>query len=60
MSLSQVLNTAAAGLKTTQAALSVVAANVANAETPGYVRKTLDQVTTAAGGFTVSVLDPFR
>lgn len=29
--------------------MSLVSSNVANAETPGYVRKTLDQVTTNAG-----------
>jgi flagellar hook-associated protein 1 FlgK len=55
MSLSQALNTSTAGLRTTQAALALVAANVANAETPGYVRKTLVQQTTAAGSNGVSV-----
>lgn len=50
MSLSQALSTAMAGLRVTQSQLSVVSGNVANAQTPGYVRKTLDQVTTAAGG----------
>jgi flagellar hook-associated protein 1 FlgK len=55
MSLSQALSTSTAGLRTTQAALALVAANVANAETPGYVRKTLVQSTTAAGTNGVSV-----
>lgn len=55
MSLSQALNTSTAGLRTTQAALALVASNVANAETPGYVRKTLVQATTAAGTNGVSV-----
>jgi flagellar hook-associated protein 1 FlgK len=55
MSLSQALSTSTAGLRTTQAALALVAANVANAETPGYVRKTLVQTTTAAGTNGVSV-----
>ncbi len=55
MSLSQALSTSTAGLRTTQAALALVAANVANAETPGYVRKTLVQTTTAAGANGVSV-----
>ena len=50
MSLSQALNTSTAGLRTTQAGLSLIAANVANAETPGYVRKTLVQTTASAGG----------
>ena len=48
MSLSQALSTAASGLRVTQSALSLVASNVANAETPGYVRKT--QIQTAIGG----------
>ncbi len=49
MSLTQALNTATAGLQITQKGLSVVAGNIANAQTPGYVRKTLDQISTAAG-----------
>jgi flagellar hook-associated protein 1 FlgK len=32
-----------AGLRTNQAALSIVSSNVANAQTPGYVTRTLDQ-----------------
>ena len=38
-----------AGLRANQAAMSLVSSNVANAETPGYVRKTTDQVTTNTG-----------
>lgn len=49
MSLTGTLNTVQAGLQVTQAALQIVGANVANAQTPGYVRKTLVQQTTAAG-----------
>ncbi len=49
MSLTGTLNTINAGLQVTQSALQIVGANVANAQTPGYVRKTLDQVSTAAG-----------
>src|SRR5262249_29651758 len=49
MSLSQALNTAVSGMRVTQVGLSVVAANVANAETPGWVRKTATQVAVAAG-----------
>ena len=49
MSLTGTLSTINAGLQVTQAALQIVGANVANAQTPGYVRKTLDQVSTAAG-----------
>ena len=46
MSLSQALATAVDGLRVTQAGMSIVSANVANAETPGYVRKTAVQVAT--------------
>jgi flagellar hook-associated protein 1 FlgK len=49
MSLTGTLNTISAGLQVTQSALQIVGANVANAQTPGYVRKTLDQISTAAG-----------
>ena len=46
MSLGQALATAMSGLRATQANLSLVSSNVANAETPGYVRKTINQVAT--------------
>ena len=49
MSISQALNTSLSGLRATQAGLSLIASNVANAQTPGYVRKTLSLVTSAAG-----------
>jgi flagellar hook-associated protein 1 FlgK len=55
MSLSQALATSVSGLRITQSSLALVASNVANAETPGYVRKTAAQVTTAAGSNGVSV-----
>jgi flagellar hook-associated protein 1 FlgK len=55
MSLSQALATSVSGLRITQSSLALVASNVANAETPGYVRKTAAQVTTAAGANGVSV-----
>ncbi len=55
MSLAQALSTAVSGLRVTQAGMALVASNVANAETPGYIRKTMDQVATAAGGSGVSV-----
>jgi flagellar hook-associated protein 1 FlgK len=44
MSLSSALSTVMAGLRTNQAALSIVSSNVANAQTPGYVTRTLDQI----------------
>jgi flagellar hook-associated protein 1 FlgK len=55
MSLGQALATSTAGLRVTQAALALTASNVANAETPGYVRKTLLQATSAAGSTGVGV-----
>ena len=47
MSLSSALSTVMAGLSTNQAALSIVSSNVANAQTPGYVTRTLDQIEVA-------------
>jgi len=49
MSISQALNTSLSGLRATQAGLQLISANVANAQTPGYVRKSLSLVTSAAG-----------
>ena len=55
MSLSQALYTAMSGLRATQASMSLVASNVANAETPGYVRKSLNQITGITGDVGSSV-----
>ncbi|TAK48852.1 MAG: flagellar hook-associated protein FlgK [Xanthobacteraceae bacterium] len=55
MSLSQALTTALSGLRANQVGLSLVSANVANAETPGYIRKTVNQVTTTSGDIGASV-----
>src|SRR5260370_7980735 len=55
MSLSQALYTAMSGLRATQASLALVSSNVANAETPGYVRKTVNQITGVTGDFGSSV-----
>jgi flagellar hook-associated protein 1 len=49
MSLNTALTIAMAGLRANQAALALVSSNVANAETPGYIRKTTDQVAVNAG-----------
>jgi flagellar hook-associated protein 1 FlgK len=49
MSLGDALSIAMAGLRANQASMSLVSSNVANAETPGYVRKSTDQVTTNTG-----------
>jgi len=48
MSIAQALNAASSGLKVTQQAMALVASNVANAQTPGWVRKSL-QTTTISG-----------
>jgi flagellar hook-associated protein 1 FlgK len=55
MSLGQALSASTAGLRTAQTGLALIASNIANAETPGYVRKTLLQQTSSAGGNGVSV-----
>jgi flagellar hook-associated protein 1 FlgK len=55
MSLSQAISAAVSGLNATQSNLSLVAANVANADTPGYVRKTAGQVTISSDGISVRV-----
>src|SRR5215211_3466039 len=52
---SQALNIATAGLRVTQASLAVVAGNVANAGTLGYVRKSPNQIPIALGEFGSSV-----
>jgi flagellar hook-associated protein 1 FlgK len=49
MSITQALNTSLSGLRATQAGLQLIAANVANAQTPGYVRKSVGLVTSTAG-----------
>ncbi|PZA09294.1 flagellar hook-associated protein FlgK [Rhodopseudomonas palustris] len=49
MSLGDALSIAMAGLRVNQSAISLVSSNVANAETPGYVRKTLNQGVTVSG-----------
>jgi flagellar hook-associated protein 1 FlgK len=56
MGLSQALSIAMSGLRATQASLSLVSSNVANAETPGYVRKTTNQVAGLTGDYGSSVL----
>ena len=56
MGLSQALATAMSGLRATQASLALVSSNVANAETPGYVKKTVNQIAGTTGDFGSSVL----
>ena len=50
MGLSSALATALAGLRTNQAALSIISSNVANAQTPGYVEQSPNQVELGSGG----------
>src|SRR5664279_2068218 len=49
MNLTQALATSLSGLTATQTNLSVVAGNIANAQTPGYIAQTAVQVSTASG-----------
>jgi len=49
MSLANAISSALSGLRATQTGTGLIANNIANAETPGYVRKSLIQTTTAAG-----------
>jgi flagellar hook-associated protein 1 len=56
MGLSQALSTAMSGLRATQASLALVSSNVANAETPGYTKKTIVQVAGLTGDYGSSVL----
>lgn len=55
MGLTTALSSALSGLRATQAGINVVATNVANAETPGYSRKTLALETALAGGSGIGV-----
>jgi len=50
VSLSIALKTAASGLMAAQAGLRTVSDNIANVNTPGYVRKTVDQQQLVVGG----------
>ncbi|PZQ19055.1 MAG: flagellar hook-associated protein FlgK [Ancylobacter novellus] len=55
MGLSSALGAALSGLKASQAGLDVVASNVANAQTAGYVKRTLVTSQTSTGGVTTGV-----
>ncbi|MBI5264621.1 MAG: flagellar hook-associated protein FlgK [Bradyrhizobium sp.] len=56
MGLSSALASAMSGLRANQAALSIVSSNVANAQTPGYVRESANQSEVVNGGFGASVI----
>src|SRR6185295_7369945 len=55
MSLNTIMSTATSGLLTSQVGLRTVSDNIANANTQGYVRKIVDQVSLAADGMGVGV-----
>jgi len=55
MGLSSALATAMSGLRSTQASLSIISSNVSNAQTPGYVAQTANQIEVATGSFGASV-----
>src|SRR5215470_4376907 len=56
MGLSSALATAMSGLRANQAALSIISSNVANAQTPGYVTQSPNQIEVANGDFGATVL----
>src|SRR3979409_2397708 len=55
MSLSSSLATAMTALRANQAALSIVSSNVGNAQTPGYVSRTVNQIAEPTGDVGASV-----
>ena len=55
MSLNSILNIANSGLQTAQTQLRVVSDNVANVNTPGYVRKVAEQTSLTTQGIGAGV-----
>jgi flagellar hook-associated protein 1 FlgK len=55
MGLSSALAIAMSGLRSTQAALSIISSNIGNAQTPGYVTQNANQIEVPSGGFGASV-----
>lgn len=51
MSLNSIMNIATSGLKTAQSQLRVTADNIANVDTPGYIRKVADQSASVTNGY---------
>ncbi len=56
MGLSSALASALSGLRANQVALSITSSNVANANTPGYVTESANQIDVPSGGTGSSVL----
>ncbi len=50
MSLNGIMGSAVSGLQAAQTGLRSVSDNIANVDTPGYVRKIVDQQSTVHGG----------
>jgi len=57
MGLSQALSAALSGVNVTQQSISVIAGNVANANTSGYIDETLNQIAVATPGETGTSVD---
>jgi flagellar hook-associated protein 1 FlgK len=57
MSLSQALATAVSGLRATQTSLALVSDNIANQETPGFIRKTPVVTQNVTGGVSVDAIN---
>ena len=55
MSLNSIMNIATSGLKTAQSQLRITADNIANVDTPGYIRKVADQSAAVTGGYGAGV-----
>lgn len=55
MSLSQALSASISGLRAAQAGMAIVGSNVANSETPGYIRKSPVQLAVTAGDVGIGV-----
>ena len=51
MSLNSIMNIATSGLKTAQSQLRITADNIANVDTPGYIRKVADQSAAVTNGY---------
>jgi flagellar hook-associated protein 1 FlgK len=57
MSITQALSAALAGVNVTQQGLAVIAGNVANANTPGYIDESVNTVATSTAGQTGASVD---
>lgn len=55
MTLNSIMSSAVSGLQTAQTGLRTVSDNIANVDTPGYVRKVVDQVSLVSSGLGAGV-----